>query len=115
MPITHFLQEHSKHEIEAVKPQKSKKDLRETHVPFSGTAQKHPYDKNSFILIPDPFNPSFYYEFANKDVEFAEELTSIVNLDGEAVKMILIWVKKQSIGIRCSPFVVDGSTELPKR
>ncbi len=109
MPITTFLQDHDKHELEPFKAKKDKKDLRKSHVPFSGTAQKHPYEEERFILVPDPFNPSFYYEFTNADVEYAEELTSIVNLDGETIRMILVWIKKQSIGLRCTPFIVAES------
>jgi hypothetical protein len=36
-----------------------------------------------------------------------EERPSIVNLDGETVNMVRIWVKKMSIGLHCSPFRVE--------
>jgi inorganic pyrophosphatase len=36
-----------------------------------------------------------------------EELPNIVNLDGETIKMVRIWVKKMSVGILCSPFLVE--------
>jgi len=81
---------------------------RNTHVPFSGSPRKHPYDSDRFILVADPFTPNtFYYEFKISDIGFAEELPSMTNIDGEAVPMARIWVNKQSIGIRSTPFVVD--------
>ena len=109
MPINKFLQEPKKFEVQPFKENKSFKNLRDTHVPFSGSPHKHPHDKNKFILIVDPYCTTIYYEFLNKDVEYAEELPSIVNLEGETVNMILVWVKKQSIGLRCSPFIVESS------
>ena len=108
MPITKFLQEPKKLELQLYKKSKKDKDLRQTHVPFSGSPHKHPYDSERFILVIDPYCTSMYYEFESKDVEFAEELPSIVNIEGEAINMVLIWVIKESIGIRCSPFVVTN-------
>ena len=109
MPVTKFLQEPKKLEMQLYKKNKKGKDLRQTHVPFSGSPHKHPYDSKKFILVADPYSTSVYYDFESKDVEFAEELPSIVNLDGETVTMVLIWVKKNSIGLRCTPFVVSNT------
>lgn len=108
MPITKFLQEIKKFEIRTVKEVRRFKDLRDTHVPFSGSPHRHPYAADKFILIVDPYSASLYYEFNTNDVDFAEELPSIVDLNGETVTMILIWVKKQSLAVRCSPFVVEN-------
>ena len=110
MPITKFLQEPKKFELQPYRGEKKFKDLRKTHVPFSGSPHKHPYDPNKFILVVDPYCTTLYYEFENSDVGFAEELPSIVNLEGETVNMVLLWIKKQSIALRCTPFVVDSTT-----
>jgi len=111
MPITKFLQKPKKFEIQKYEPTKKLKDLRKTHVPFSGSPCKHPFDKDKFLLIVDPYSPNtFYYEFESKDVEFAEELPTVVNIDGETVNMALIWVKKKSLGLRSIPFLVDDTT-----
>jgi len=60
------------------------------------------------ILVADPYSTNtFYYEFRADTVSFVEELPSIVNLDGETVMMARIWVKKKSVAVRCSPFVVE--------
>ena len=109
MPITKFLQEPKSLEIEPYKPQREAKDLKKTHVPFSGSPQKHPCDSEKFILVVDPYCPNtFYYEFENSDVEFAEELPNIVDPEGNTLSMARIWVKRKSIALRCTPFMVDS-------
>jgi len=108
MPITKYLQKPKKFEIEPVNRGKTtSRELRMTHVPFSGSPYKHPYDTDKFILLVDPYHASLYYEFNNADVDFVEELTSIVNVEGETVNMVLVWIKKKSVAMRCSPFLVE--------
>ena len=81
---------------------------RKAHLPFSGSPRKHPHDPDRIILVADPFTPStFYYEFRIKDIGFAEELPSITNMEGESVPMARIWVRKKSVGIRSTPFLVE--------
>ena len=78
------------------------------HVPFAGSPKKHPHEKDKVILIVDPFSPNtFYYEFKVEDISFAEELPSIANMEGKSVPMARIWVKKQSVAVQCTPFMVD--------
>jgi hypothetical protein len=108
MSITGFPREIKKFEIEAYKTPKNLKELEKTHVSFSGSPLKHPYDSQKVILVIDPFSSNTsYYEFKNKDISFVEELPNIVNLEGETITMVRIWVKKMSVGIRCSPFLVE--------
>ncbi len=108
MPIQHFPQEVKKFEIEAYKKPGDLKELRKTHVPFSGSPSKHPYDSNKVILVPDPYGGSpFYYEFQSEDIDFVEKLPNIVTLEGETVKMARLWVKKTSVGMVCTPFIVE--------
>ncbi len=81
---------------------------KKNHVPFSGSPRKHPWDPEKIILIADPFTANtFFYEFKIKDIGFAEELSSMTNIEGDSVSMVRIWIKKQSVAIQCSPFVVD--------
>jgi inorganic pyrophosphatase len=108
MPNTTLLQESAKFEIEAYKPPKDHQRLKLTHVAFTGSPRRHPYDADKVILIADPYSTNtFYYEFNAEDISYGEEMPSIVSSDGEAVTMVRIWVKKKSIGIRSMPFVVD--------
>jgi len=106
MPITKFLQEAKKFELLSITRSQRFHDLRDTHVPFSGSPHHHPYAAHKFILMVDPYCSSVYYEFDTDDIDFVEELPSIVNLEGETMTMVLVWVKKHSIALRCSPFVV---------
>ncbi len=86
---------------------------RNAHLPFSGSPRKHPHDPDRIILVADPFTPStFYYEFKVKDIGFAEELASITNMEGESVPMARIWVRKKSVGIRSTPFMVEDLSRV---
>ena len=97
-----------KFEIEAYEKPKSVKELRKTHVSFSGSPLKHPYDPNKVILLIDPYSTNTsYYEFRNQDISFVEELPSIVDTEGKTVTMVRVWVKKTSVGMLCSLFLVD--------
>jgi len=108
MPIKDFPQGKRQFEIQAYERPTDYGELRKTHVPFSGSPQKHPYDPEKVVLIIDPVGGNFsYYEFTADDISYAEELPSIVNLDGETIMMARIWVKKRSVGWRCTPFLVE--------
>ena len=64
MPIRHFPEEHEKFEIQAYKKPKSIKLLHETHIAFTGSPRKHPYDTDRIILITDPYSKiTSYFEF----------------------------------------------------
>jgi len=106
MPLTHIVDVKEKFEIQTYA--KPKNLDRHTHIPFSGSPRKHPIEKEKILLIADPFTTStFYYEFKIEDIGFAEELSNMTNIDGDAVPMARIWVKKQSVAVRCTPFIVD--------
>jgi inorganic pyrophosphatase len=108
MATRNFLQESKRFEIQAYKTPRNLTELRKTHVPFSGSPRKHPYDPKKVILIPDPSSSSlFYYEFKSGDISYAEKLPSIVSLDGDTMTMVRLWVKKMSVGMLCSPFFVE--------
>jgi len=106
MSIINFLELKDKFEIQTC--QKSGNVDKTTHIPFSGSPRKHPHETSRVILIADPFTDNtFYYEFQVDDIAFAEELPSMTTLKGKSVSMVRLWVKKQSIAIRCTPFIVD--------
>ena len=108
MGTKNFPQEVKRFEIEAYERPKNLKELKKTHVPFSGSPLKHPHDPQKVILVPDPYGSSpFYYEFNSKDVTFAERLPSIVDPDGETTPIVRLWVKKMSRGAVYTPFLVE--------
>ena len=108
MQTKNFPQEVKKFEIETYEGPKNWKGLKKTHVPFSGSPLKHPHDPKKVILVPDPYSSSpFYYEFKSDDITFAEKLPSIVNIEGETINMVRFWVKKMSLGMLCTPFLVE--------
>lgn len=108
MPVTHFLQKTEKLALNCYHEPHDINELMVNHVPFTGALFKHPHDTEKIVLVPDPFSPNTsYYEFRSSDVCFAEEMPNIVGVSGEVIPIARIWVKKKSIGIRCSPFVVE--------
>lgn len=110
MSVPHSPQETKKFEIETYTRPKNLKELNKTHVPFSGSPLKHPYDSEKVILLQDPYSSHpVYHEFKSADISYVEELPNIVDLEGKAVTMVRIWVKKMSLGILCSPFLVEDT------
>ena len=115
MPVTQLLQKAERFEIQAYRRPREVKDLRKTHVPFTGSPLKHPHDSKMVILVADPCSPnSFYLEFKADDITYVEELPTLVSLDGESIIMARIWVKKRSVGVRCTPFLVEDLREVQK-
>ena len=105
MSIKKFLEKTKKFEIETYK---KFPELLLDHVPFTGSPQKHPYEKEKIILIADPFSTdTFYYEFKIEDIEGAEELPSIVTLEGDTVSMFRLWVRKGRLGLKVIPFIIE--------
>jgi hypothetical protein len=103
-----------KFEIQTYRPPKDRKALRKTHVAFSGSPQRHPYDSDKIILVADPYSThNFFYEFYKGDISYVEELPNIVNLDGDTITMARVWIKKMSVAMRCSPFIVEDTAGEP--
>jgi inorganic pyrophosphatase len=110
MTVESYPQEALQFQIQTYKKPKDIHALRNTHVSFSGSPRKHPYDSNKVILIVDPFSAdNLYYEFNKDDISYLEELPNIVNPDGSAIAVVRVWVKKMSVAIRCSPFIVEDT------
>lgn len=108
MPLHDLLQEGCRFELQAYKKPKEGKRLHESHVAFSGSPYKHPYDETRVILVSDPFSTGTgYFEFRSADIAFVEELPSIVNIEGEVLLFVRLWIRKGSRALRCTPFVVE--------
>jgi hypothetical protein len=90
-------------------------DYSKNHVAFSGTPRKHPYDDKKLILISDPFSSNtIFFEFKISDISHIDELSQIATENGEIVKLVKIWVKKGSLGLRYEPFVVEDTLAYMK-
>ena len=112
MPESLIPKAFEKFEIQAYRRKpKDLKLLKRTHVAFTGSPQKHPYDPQRVVLMSDPYSTgTIYYEFLKNDISYIEELPSMVNVDGETVMIVRVWVKKQSIAVRSSAFIVEDTT-----
>ena len=108
MPMANIPQESVKFEIQAYKRPNDVKMLKQTHVPFTGSPLKHPYDPEKVILVADPYSTqTFYFEFKIDTISYVEELPNMANIDGETITMARVWVKKKTIGIKSTPFIVE--------
>ncbi len=96
-------------------PYEKKHSLPLTHVPFSGHPRKHSLELDRIILIPDPFSShTVFYEFNMADIDHMEKLPNLVTLEGESLAMVRLWVKKGSLGIWSTPFVVEDTKQKMK-
>ena len=113
MPISKLLQQKTKFEIQTYKKPDNFKLLRNTHIAFTGSPQKHPTDSDKIIIIVDPYcHNTFYYEFNTDSISYVEEQPSIADINGDIITMARIWVKKDTVGIRCTPFIVNEIKRL---
>jgi len=116
MPITKILQEAKTFEVQVYQKPKNLAKLRETHIPFTGAPRKHPTNPDMVLLIADPYSSNMmYYEFRTQDISYAEELPTLVTLEGESIPMGRLWVRKKSVGIRCPPFLVEDLQAITKK
>lgn len=107
MTIEKLLKKAEKFELDTYKVPSA---FRAGHVSYTGTPEKHPHDPDKIVLIVDPFSRNMsYYEFLTEDIKGLEELPSLVTTEGKSIKMCRIWVRKGSIGIRSTPFIVEDT------
>ena len=99
-------------EIQEYRAPKDPKVLKNTHVPYTGSPKKHPYDAQKCILVCDPFSTNTnYYEFGIDDIGYVEKLPTLVDSGGNNVPMARVWIKKKSYGVLCSPFMVEDTSK----
>lgn len=108
MPLSNFPSKERSFEIRKYHRPYRIEELIPTHVCFTGSPLKHPYDAGKVILVADPGSGSpFYYEFSIDDIGHIEEMPHIVRPDGENIAMARMWIKRGSVALRCLPFVVE--------
>ena len=94
-------------EITKFKRPKDIESLKKNHVAFTGSPRKHPYDAHKVVLVSDPYSGNnHYYEFQINDIAFVEELANLSTMEEEIIPMVRIWVRKNSVAVRCIPFLV---------
>ncbi|MEN8189578.1 MAG: inorganic pyrophosphatase Ppa [Thermodesulfobacteriota bacterium] len=107
MPLRYFPEAVKEFALQVYQKPKNIEDLSLTHVAFTGTPQKHLHDPDKVVLVIDPYSSNLsYYEFNNCDISFVEKLSNTVDPEGNVLPIMRLWVKKNSIGTHCNPFVV---------
>lgn len=110
MQKSNYPQEAVSFQIQAYRQPKDIRALRAQNVSFSGSPRKHPYDQEKIILVADPYSTNtIFFEFSKQDIAFVEELPSIVDMDGNTVTMMRLWVKKGSLAVRSTPFIAGDT------
>lgn len=100
-------------QIQAYRKPKDIRLVRMENVSFSGSPRKHPYDPEKIILVADPYSENtVYYEFTKNDVSFVEELPAVIDLEGTTYPMIRMWVKRNSLAVRSTPFITGDTRTL---
>ena len=109
-----FIQKAQQLAVERYKSTRDATAIARTHVSFSGSLQKHPLDPEKVVLVPNPHSiDQTYFEFNRGDVRYLEKLPGITSLEGETANITRIWVKKNSIAVRCTPFMVNKPESIP--
>ena len=110
--VMNWLPEKVRYEIQTYESSKRATDLMRTHVFFCGSPLRHPHDPEKIVLIVNPLGTNtFCYGFRSEDISYMEKLPSLVSLEGEAITMARIWVKKKSVGICYGPFLVENECQ----
>jgi len=110
MPIRHLLQISASKEIQRYSANVDREELFSRFVSFSGAPRQHPFDPTKILLVTDPFSShTSFYEFESDDIAYAEELNALVTPEGETVNMVRLWIKKGSVGLHCTPFLVEDT------
>ena len=108
VPMRRWLKPAERFDIQKYKPPRDPERLHRTHVAFSGSLFKHPHDERLVLLVTDPGSSNTsWFEFRIEDVSFFEDLPSIVGPEGDVLSLVRIWVKKMSVGVRYTPFLVE--------
>jgi len=82
-------------------------------VPFVGQLKKNEGDPSKIFLRTERFaNQSILLEFNQKDVVYAEDLKTITKNDGTAFRIVKIWLRKGTIGVKLEPFSVTDFSDF---
>jgi hypothetical protein len=108
MNISQWIKKAERFDLQAYKPPRDPGRLQNTHVAYCGALFKHPYDEKLALLVTDPGSGNTaWLEFRIEDIAYVETLPSVASPDGDVVSMVRIWVRKMSVGVRHTPFLVE--------
>jgi hypothetical protein len=80
-----------------------------TSVRYEGVLRTHPYEKDTVILMNQPFSqPAVCYEFKIPDITKIEDRPNIVTENGENIRMVNLWIRKGSYGLVMRAFEVSS-------
>ncbi|MDH3382370.1 MAG: hypothetical protein OEL54_06660 [Flavobacteriaceae bacterium] len=83
--------------------------LKNESVPYIGQVKQHKSDPDKLFLKVDPLSSHGpLLEFNTRDIVYAEEVSTLSNNEGAAYRIVKIWVKKGSVAIKLSPFIVSN-------
>lgn len=87
--------------------------LHKEAVPYVGHAkQLKDTPEKIFLRLDSISSHGQMLEFKTKDVIHAEDVNTVTKENGQAIRIVRIWVKKGSIGIKLEPFVVTDYAEF---
>lgn len=87
--------------------------LKKEAVPYLGQLKQHKSDPKKVYLLIDPLSAgSTLVEFKTKDLLWAEDHSTVTSPDQGSVQLVKIWVKKGSVGLRLTPFLVSDFSEV---
>jgi inorganic pyrophosphatase len=82
-------------------------DFIKSHVSFEGMPRKHATDARKIVLLTDPFSDeNRFYEFPIGSISFIEEIGTITSEDGRSAQKLRLWIKRGTLGLRYTPFIV---------
>ncbi len=87
--------------------------LNKEAVPFVGQAKQLKDSPDRIYLRLDSISShGQMLEFKSKDIVYAEDVNTLTKGNGMAIRIVRIWVKKGSIGIKLDPFAVNDYSEI---
>lgn len=90
-----------------------KERLKKEAIGFTGSARSNKTNPTKIYLRLNPLEQqSTLLEFNIQDILFVEELQTLSQQDGSSFPLIRLWVRKESIGVKLEPFVVQDKMSL---
>lgn len=87
--------------------------LHKDAVPYIGQPKQHKDSHDKVYLRLDYLSGhGVMIEFKTSDILYAEDYNTISQKDGAAIRLVKLWVKKGSLGIKLEPFYVNDYSDI---